>query len=82
MTETHAQEYFENRSYIPQLFRSSHLENASVLTGWRLEVGMALFFFLGDLSFSDERPCVQSLRHAYIEKSYLGKVGYPVPHNR
>ena len=34
ITETHAQEHFEDGSYIPQLFtRSSHLENTKCLTG-------------------------------------------------
>ena len=44
ITETHAQEHFENGSYIPQLFtRRSHLENPTILTGWRSGVRMAIY---------------------------------------
>ena len=59
ITETYAQEYFENGSYIQQLFtRSSHLENPKCLNGvavrgWH---GLSRFFLFGDLNFSCECP--------------------------
>ena len=46
ITETHAQEHFENGSYIPQLFtRSSHLENPKCLNAVAAGYRMAFFCF-------------------------------------
>ena len=60
ITETRAQEHFENGSYIPQLFtRGSHPENPKCLNGVAPGVSDGAFFALGDLNFSCERPPVQ-----------------------